>query len=41
MQDIPAIAAAAHAKDIWLVADKTWATPLYSKPLAPGADVVI
>ena len=41
MQDIPAIAAAAHAKDIWVIADNTWATPLYCKPLALGADVSI
>ena len=41
MQDIPAIAAAAHAKDIWVLADNTWATPLYCKPLALGADVSI
>jgi cysteine-S-conjugate beta-lyase len=41
MQDIPAIAAAAHAKNIWVLADNTWATPLYCKPLALGADVSI
>ncbi|RUO99208.1 cystathionine beta-lyase [Hyphomicrobium sp.] len=41
MQDIPAIAAAAHARDIWVLADNTWATPLYCKPLALGADVSI
>jgi cystathionine beta-lyase len=41
MQDIPAIAAAAHAKSIWVLADNTWATPLYCKPLALGADVSI
>src|SRR6185437_535212 len=41
MQDIPAIAAAAHARDIWVIADNTWATPLYCKPLALGADVSI
>lgn len=41
MQDIPAIAAAAHARDIWVLADNTWATPLFSKPLALGADVSI
>lgn len=41
MQDIPAIAAAAHAKDIWVLADNTWATPLFCKPLALGADVSI
>lgn len=41
MQDIPAIAAAAHAKNIWVVADNTWATPIFCKPLALGADVSI
>ncbi len=41
MQDIPAIAAAAHEKNIWVLADNTWATPLYCKPLALGADVSI
>lgn len=41
MQDIPAIAAIARARNIWLVADNTWASPLYCKPLALGADVVI
>jgi cystathionine beta-lyase len=41
MQDIPAIAAAAHAKNIWVIADNTWATPLYCKPLSLGADVSI
>lgn len=41
MQDIPAIANAAHARDIWVLADNTWATPLFCKPLALGADVSI
>jgi cysteine-S-conjugate beta-lyase len=41
MQDIPAIAAEAHAKNIWVLADNTWATPLYCKPLSLGADVSI
>jgi cystathionine beta-lyase len=41
MQDIPAIAAAAHARDLWVLADNTWATPLFCKPLALGADVSI
>ncbi|WP_024275934.1 cystathionine beta-lyase [Hyphomicrobium sp. 802] len=41
MQDIPAIAVAAHAKNIWVLADNTWATPLFCKPLALGADVSI
>lgn len=41
MQDIPAIAAAAQARNIWLLADNTWASPLYCKPLALGVDVSI
>ncbi|MGQ0456625.1 MAG: cystathionine beta-lyase [Hyphomicrobium sp.] len=41
MQDIPAIAAAAHARGLWVLADNTWASPLYCKPLALGADVSI
>jgi cystathionine beta-lyase len=39
MQDMPAIAAAAHARGALVVADNTWATPLYFKPLASGADL--
>ncbi|RUP11144.1 cystathionine beta-lyase [Hyphomicrobium sp.] len=41
MPDIPAIAAAAKAKNIWVLADNTWATPLFCKPLSLGADVSI
>lgn len=41
MQDIPAIAQIARHKNIWLLADNTWSTPLYCKPLALGADVSI
>ncbi len=41
VQDIPAIASAARAKDIWVAADNTWASPLYCKPLKLGADVSI
>lgn len=41
MQDIPAIAEAAHKKNVWVLADNTWASPLYCQPLALGADVVI
>lgn len=39
MQDIPAIAQAAHAKGCVLFADNTWATPLYCKPFELGIDV--
>src|SRR6478736_2661148 len=41
MQDIPAIAAAAHARDCLVVMDNTWASPLYCKPFALGADISI
>jgi len=41
MQDIPAIAAVARANNVWVIADNTWATPLFCKPLALGADVSI
>jgi cystathionine beta-lyase len=41
MQDLPAIAQAAHARGLFVIADNTWASPLFCKPLALGADVVI
>lgn len=41
MQDIPAIAAVAKERGLWLLMDNTWATPLYYKPLAHGVDVSI
>jgi cysteine-S-conjugate beta-lyase len=41
MQDIPAISKAARAKGIWVAADNTWASSLYCKPLALGADISI
>ena len=41
VQDIPAIAKAAHAAGAVVVLDNTWATPLYFKALAHGADVSI
>lgn len=41
MQDIPAIAAVTKAKDIWLLMDNTWASPLMFKPFAHGVDVSI
>lgn len=41
MQDIPAIASVARERNIWVLADNTWASPLYCQPLALGADVVI
>ena len=41
MQDIPAIAKAAHAAGAVVILDNTWATPLYFKPFAHGADISI
>ena len=41
MQDIPSIAAAAHARGAMVVADNTWATPIHSRPLQLGADVAV
>jgi len=41
IQDIPAIAIVAKAKDLWLLMDNTWATPLYFQPLSFGVDVSI
>ncbi len=41
MQDIPAIAAAAHARDAYVIADNTWATPLYFRPLDHGVDIAV
>jgi len=41
VQDIPAIAAVARARGLWLLMDNTWASPLYFKPFAHGADVSI
>lgn len=39
--DLPAIATAAQAKDIYVLVDNTWATPLYFEPLKHGADISI
>lgn len=41
MQDIPAIAAVAHAHGARLIVDNSWASPLYHRPLALGADIVV
>ena len=41
MQDIPAIAAEAHRRDICVVMDNTWATPLFFPPHARGVDIAI
>lgn len=41
MQDLPAISKAAHARGAVVIADNTWATPLFYNPLALGADIVL
>ena len=41
VQDVPAIAAAAHKAGARVILDNTWATPLYFKPFEQGADVSI
>ena len=41
VQDIPAIAKAAHDAGAVVILDNTWATPLYFKPFAHGVDVSI
>ncbi len=41
VQDVPAIAAAAHAGGAVAILDNTWATPLFFKPFDHGVDVSI
>ncbi len=41
MQDIPAIAKAAHAKNTVVLMDNTWATPLYFRAFEKDVDVSI
>ena len=41
LQDIPALARVAHAGGARLIVDNTWASPLYHRPLALGADLVV
>jgi cystathionine beta-lyase len=41
MQDVPAIAKAAHEKGALVLMDNTWATPLYFRPLEHGVDLAI
>ncbi|MBN9314663.1 MAG: cystathionine beta-lyase [Devosia sp.] len=41
IQDLPAIAAAAHARGATVISDNSWATPLYHRPLQLGADIVV
>ncbi len=41
MQDVPAIAAAAHSRGLTVLMDNTWATPLYFQAFAKGVDLSI
>jgi len=41
IQDIPAIARAAHARGISVLMDNTWATPVFFRPLDHGVDLSI
>ncbi len=41
VQDIPAIAASAPARGVCVIADNTWATPLFFAPHANGVDLAI
>ncbi len=41
VQDVAAIAAAAHARDAVVILDNTWASPLYFKPFEHGVDVSV
>lgn len=41
VQDVPAIAAAAHAAGAVVIMDNTWATPIFFRPFERGADIVV
>ncbi|MEM9332659.1 MAG: cystathionine beta-lyase [Pseudomonadota bacterium] len=41
IQDIPAICGVAKSKDVLVMIDNTWATPMYFKPLEHGVDISI
>jgi cysteine-S-conjugate beta-lyase len=41
MQDVPTIAAAAHARNVCVIMDNTWATPLFFPPHAHGVDIAV
>ena len=41
VQDVPAIAEAAHARDAVVLMDNTWASPLYFRALEKGVDLAI
>ena len=41
MQDVPAIAKAAHERGALVAMDNTWATPIYFRPIEHGVDISI
>ncbi|MCK9909303.1 PLP-dependent transferase, partial [Microbacteriaceae bacterium K1510] len=41
VEDIPAIARIAAERELWLLMDNTWASPLYFRPFEHGVDVSI
>jgi cystathionine beta-lyase len=41
VQDVPSIAAAAHARGAMVLMDNTWASPIYFRPLEMGVDLSI
>lgn len=41
MQDLPAIVEAARGRDITIIVDNSWGTPLFHQPLKLGADMVM
>ena len=41
VQDVPGIAAAAHDRDIVVILDNTWATPLYFDAIGHGVDLSV
>ena len=41
MQDVPAIAEAAHARGACIIMDNTWATPLFFPPHERGVDLAV
>lgn len=41
VQDLPAIVEAAHARGAKVIVDNSWASPIFHRPLALGADIVV
>lgn len=41
VQDLPAIASIANPGGVAVIVDNSWATPLFHRPLALGADIVV